>query len=63
MVKVVGIDDKHVHKVTCKKCSSILEYVLSEVKSFTHYDYGGGSDLYYYIDCPKCNNKVYVKGY
>lgn len=61
MVKVVGRDEKEVHKKTCKTCASVLEYTLDEVQSFVHKDYGGGSDTYYYIDCPKCTEKVYVK--
>jgi RNase P subunit RPR2 len=63
MVKIIGTDENHIKRVSCKKCASKLEYVQSEVKSFTHYDYGGGSDECYYITCPKCDNNVYVKGY
>lgn len=63
MVSVVGRDEKAVKRVTCRSCASILEYTQSEVKNFTSYDYGGGRDINYYIDCPSCLQKVYVKSY
>jgi hypothetical protein len=61
MVKVIGSDPQYVHRVTCKNCSSILEYLLSEVNEFIHYDYAGGSDLCRFIKCPQSDKKVYVK--
>ena len=61
MIRIIGTDDKHIHKITCKTCASIIEYTKDEVKSFTHRDYGGGSDTYYHIVCPKCDEEVYVK--
>ena len=63
MVKVVGRDESAVKQTTCRICAAILEYVGAEVKNFTSYDYGGGSDIAYYVDCPQCHEKVYVKGY
>lgn len=61
MVKVVGRDETVVKRVTCRSCASILEYTKSEVKKFTSYDYGGGSDINYYIDCPSCEQKAYTR--
>lgn len=55
MVKVIGKDPEAVHKVTCKKCSSILEYTLSEVTYSSYRDISGVSDEYNYIICPICN--------
>jgi len=63
MAKVVGRDESAVKRVTCRSCASILEYNLAEVQSFTSTDYGGGMDINYYITCPSCGKKVYVKGY
>ena len=63
MVSIVGLAKSAVKRVTCRNCASKLEYTLSEVQSFTSHDYGGGSDLNHYINCPKCNQQVVVKGY
>lgn len=43
-------------------CGAKIGYYQNEVKSFVSHDYGGGSDTNYYIDCPNCGKKVYVKG-
>jgi len=63
MVQIIGKDPSKVKRTTCGSCASMLEYTLSEVQSFTSYDYGGGSDINHYINCPGCSKKVYVKGY
>lgn len=60
MVQVVGKDESEVRRVTCRNCASVLQYVNAEVKDERHYDYGGGSDIYYYITCPCCNKNVTV---
>jgi DNA-directed RNA polymerase subunit RPC12/RpoP len=63
MATVVGYNQSVKKKCTCHKCSAIIEYVQNEVQDEKHYDYGGGCDMYYYISCPNCGNKVSVKGY
>jgi RNase P subunit RPR2 len=64
MAKVVGRDETAVRRATCRSCASIIEYTLSEVKNFTSYDYGGGSDIVYHITCPNCGHQMQnVKGY
>lgn len=63
MVQIVGEDPAQIKRVTCKKCASILEYTLSEVKSRTSRDYTGCSDTTRFINCPKCGNEIIVKGY
>ena len=62
-MKIIGKDNKINKRATCGECSSIIEYVPIEMKSYVHHDYGGGSDTIYYIDCPQCGNKVTVKRY
>lgn len=62
MVRAVGKDPEHVHKVTCPNCSSKLEYTLSEVTYSSVTDYGGGTDSYNYIICPVCNPDGTLKG-
>jgi RNase P subunit RPR2 len=52
-----------IKEVICRNCGATLNYVPNEVKSEVHRDYGGGSDTYYFIDCPSCTKKVSVKGY
>lgn len=63
MAKVVGRDETAVKRVTCRNCASILEYTPSEIQSFTSYDYGGGSELNYYIHCPNCGGKAYTRSW
>jgi hypothetical protein len=59
------IDDKPdpsvVKELVCKKCGARLRYVPLDVRQTTHVDYGGGSDTYYWIDCPRCKNANSVK--
>lgn len=64
MVEVVGKSRSRVRRIICGSCASILEYSLSDVQKYcTHYNYHGISDIVYYINCPSCGRKVYVKGY
>lgn len=62
MVRV--IDDKPhksvVKEIVCKNCGATLEYVPMDTRKITHHDYGGGSNTYTVIDCPKCNKAVYT---
>jgi hypothetical protein len=48
-------------RVTHKDCGALIEFYPNEIKSFVHYDYGGGSDMVYYIVCPNCGKNVEVK--
>jgi DNA-directed RNA polymerase subunit RPC12/RpoP len=43
-----------------KDCGTKVGYYPNEVKSYTHHDYGGGSDEVYYIVCPKCGSRIIV---
>ncbi len=63
MVAVIGKDQSHIRRTTCYKCSSVLEYTLSEVQQDYSTDYTGCKDYYKYIYCPCCGNKAIVKGY
>lgn len=58
MAKVIGLDPKLLRQCSCRQCASIVEYALNEVKSFVHNDYGGGSDVVYYILCPGCGQQI-----
>ncbi len=50
-------------RTVCNHCGATLLYVPADVKSYKSYDYGGGCDIVYYIDCPQCTNKVTVRRY
>lgn len=43
-----------------KGCGRLLEASFTDIHSGTHKDYGGGTDTYYYIICPKCGAKTEV---
>lgn len=58
MAKIVGRDEKAVKQVTCRNCAARIEYTASETTSHVHHDYGGGSDTYYYLKCPKCSEDI-----
>jgi DNA-directed RNA polymerase subunit RPC12/RpoP len=52
-----------VKEVVCKNCGVTLSYVPKDIESRSYKDYGGGSDTDYYITCPPCGSKVFVKPY
>lgn len=58
------IDDKPhptvVRQVVCKNCGVTIEYTPNEIKSKNVSDYGGGSDTYHFLKCPKCDHTIYV---
>ena len=45
---------------TCSQCGSLLLVLPIDVKSYVSYDYGGGSDTVYYVNCPECGHKSHV---
>lgn len=58
MAKVIGKAPQALRQCICHQCASIIEYSLNEVNSFVEKDYGGGSEVVYYIICPGCSKKV-----
>jgi len=64
MPRLIKIDDNQEKEVTHKECGAVIGYFQNEVKKgHVHEDYGGGREQMYYIVCPNCGEKVYVKGY
>jgi RNase P subunit RPR2 len=61
MVKIIGQDMSAYLNTTCKNCAAILQYTRSEIQSQSLSDYGGGRELYKFITCPQCGQKVTVK--
>ena len=60
MIKVIGNDPKAVKTVTCRNCSSILEYVLNDMKRSSCKDISGCTEIVKYIVCPTCTHQVTV---
>lgn len=65
MVKVISEKPIKTKTIVCPNCGYDLEYTGEDVRSHTASDYGGGSDTYYHIVCPRnsCNHKIFVKSY
>ena len=63
MVKIVGRDDNHVKRVTCRVCASVLEYTLNEVKEYHGTDIGGGPDGCEWVDCPNCGKRAVIRSW
>lgn len=61
MVTVVGLDTSKILRITCKCCAAILEYLPIEVQKRTYKDYGGGTNVVEYIQCPQCKKEVIIK--
>ncbi len=62
-VIVVGEDEKTKKRTTCGNCAAILEYTFADTRKETVKDYGGGSDTYRRLDCPRCADVVTVPTY
>jgi RNase P subunit RPR2 len=63
MVQIVGKDQSVYKRITCRNCATILEYTPSEVKKHVTKDYGGGTDVTEYIQCPNCGKDVTVRSW
>ena len=59
MVTIVGKDSSLVEKITCKNCSSILEYLPIDVETKSGTSYGGYWETKT-ITCPCCSKKVTI---
>mgnify|MGYP003418433743 FL=1 len=60
MPKIIKIDPPEL-KIKHNDCGAVISYYPNEVKSAVYHDYGGGSDIWYYIICPHCDKKIEVK--
>ncbi len=65
MVTVISEKPVKVARVICPNCGYELEYTGVDVNSYQKTDYGGGTDTYYYITCPRppCGEQVNVSKY
>lgn len=60
MPQIVGSPRGH-KRVRCPACLVLIKYAPIEVKHRIVSDYGGGSDSYYWINCPKCHHEITVE--
>lgn len=65
VVRVLSDKPVKTKKCICTKCGYELEYTGEDIVSYNKTDYGGGTDTYYYIVCPrvKCSEKIFVPRY
>jgi RNase P subunit RPR2 len=63
MVQIVGKDQSVYKRITCRNCATILEYTPNEVQKRVTKDYGGGTDVTEYIQCPNCAKDVTVRSW
>lgn len=63
MIAIVGKDSSVVKRVTCRNCSSVLEYTPAEEQRDYTSDYLGYRDYYSYIVCPCCGKQAKTKDY
>jgi 5-methylcytosine-specific restriction endonuclease McrA len=63
MVKVINTAPHAsvVKQVICRNCGSTLEYTPNDVIEHKVRDYGGGTDIEKYIDCPNCHTTLGVR--
>lgn len=61
MIKVIAECQKAYKQCTCTNCGAVLEYTNADTTTRNVADYGGGSDTYRFVDCPRCKNEINVK--
>ncbi len=61
MPRLIKIDKAKELRVTHKECGAVIGYFPNEVQSAQNYDYGGGSETWYFIECPNCKQNVEVR--
>jgi len=59
-MRLIGVDQTKERQITHKKCGAIIGFFSNEAIKGIHHDYGGGSDTFYYITCPKCGEQIEV---
>lgn len=59
-----GPGPKVVKKViVCGHCGATLEYIPSDVQSYSGTDYSGGTDGKEWINCPQCKTEVTIRSW
>ena len=60
-IKIVSDAPTRSKRVTCPKCTFLLEYTGEDVQSGWSYDYTGGKDECHWIVCPRCSHRVTIR--
>lgn len=60
MAVVVGEDESMAKFTGCRGCGAKVKYFLKDIKEYTSYDYGGGSDRIRYVECPRCKHEIHI---
>lgn len=63
MARLIKISKEEEKRVTHKECGAVIGYYKSEIQETVYHDYGGGSELIYFIICPNCGKRIEVKKY
>jgi len=59
MAKVVGRDEAAVKRITCRRCASVIEYSLTELRDVkVNMDHLGDCDIVKALNCPNCGHLV-----
>lgn len=58
MARVIELNAGGEITIIHSACGAKIGYYPNEVQSFVHHDYGGGSDMVYYITCPHCGKQI-----
>lgn len=53
-------DKSVVKQIICRNCGVTLGYTPNDILQEKGKDISGCTDIYNSIDCPACNNKIYV---
>jgi predicted RNA-binding Zn-ribbon protein involved in translation (DUF1610 family) len=61
MARVIEILKTEEKIVVHKDCGAKVGYYKNEEKNYTYTDYGGGSNVVYYITCPNCGEKIILR--
>lgn len=59
-IKIIGEDKTKAKRTTCANCAALLEYTIADTETKLIRDYGGGSDTYRFLVCPRCQAKLSV---
>lgn len=62
-ITIVGESAEARKQAVCGNCGAVLEYTLADTTVETVRDYGGGSDTYRRLNCPRCGNTITVRFY
>lgn len=54
MAEVIGENPKYIKQTSCANCAAVIRYTDSETVVKIYSDYGGGSDTYRELNCPRC---------